>query len=134
MIKFSWKKINNKFDWNAYSVLEYFFLVRGIKVPKYLNRKIPAIVKRAASQGLETGPCFLVNPDIVLQEATAPNELYLYLELASKRNVFDYKIRGVTYLPLVLAEEYQLPWIELNPMMKIENDNIYFKYEQETTV
>ena len=55
----------------------------------------------------------------------------MYLELASKRNIFDYSIRGVKHLPVVLAEEYQLEWIEINPLLSIEKNNIYFKYEQE---
>jgi hypothetical protein len=131
MIKFSWKKINDKFDWNAPSVLEYFFLIRDLKVPAYLHRKIPKLVKQKAMEGLIAGPCFLINPDAALTGAVAPNDLYMYLELASKRNIFDYTIRKVKHLPLVLVEEYQLQWIEINPMMEIKNNNIYFKYEQE---
>lgn len=131
MIKFSWKKINNKLDWNAFSVLEYFHLIRGIQVPSYLNRKVSKEVSRIAAQPLETGPCFVIDIDTALREAQAPMELYTYIELASKRNVFDYQVRGITHLPLVFAEEYQIVWIERNPMMKIENNCIYFRYEQE---
>ena len=131
MIKFSWKKINNKFNWNAYSVLEYFFLIHKIKIPTYLNRKIPELVKNAAMQPLETGPCFLINPIGPLEGAIAPHDLYMYLELVSRRNIFDYEMRGITHLPMLLADKYQLPWVNNNSMMKIEKDNIYFKYEQE---
>ena len=131
MIKFSWEKINNKLDWNAFSVLEYFHLIRGIRIPTYLNRKVPKAVSWAAARPLEPGPCFLVDIDTALREAQAPMQLYTYLELASKRNVFDYKVRGITYLPQALVEEYQLVWIERNPMMKIKDKNIYFRYEQE---
>ena len=132
MIKFSWEKINNKFNWNGYSVLEYFFLMQHVSMPKYLNRKIPAIVKTAAMQPYESGPCFLINPNVALKRAPSPNELHLYLETASKRNIFDYLIRGVKHTPLVLVPEYQHKWIEINPMMQIEKENIYFLYEQET--
>lgn len=131
MIKFSWKKINDKFGWNAYSVLEYFFLVRGIKIPPYLRQKVPKLVELESRKPATVGPCFILNLDGVLKGATNPNELYLYLELASKRNVFEYLVRGVKHLPLALVPEYQLEWVELNPMLKIENANVYFKYEQE---
>jgi hypothetical protein len=131
MTKFSWKKINDIFGWNAFSVLEYFFLKQGIPVPPYLNRKIPKIVKGAADCPYIIGSCFLINLDDVLRAAEAPNELYMYIELASKRNVFDYHVRGMRHLPLALVEEYQIEWIEINPLMKIENNNIYFLYEQE---
>lgn len=131
MIRFSWKKINDKFDWNAFSVLEYFFLIHNLEVPNYLNRKVPEIVKRAALCPLTEGPCFIINSDVVLKEAKSPNDLYMYLELASKRSVFDYLIRGIKYLPLIFAEEHKIPWIKISPMMKIDKDKIFFKYEQE---
>jgi len=131
MTKFSWKKINNKFAWNAYSVLEYFFLKQEIFPPCYLHRKIPKNVKDAAMQPYIKGACFILNLNEVLNAATAPNELYMYLELASKRNIFDYHVRGMIHLPLALSEEYQLEWIKINPMLEIEKDKIIFKYEQE---
>ena len=133
MIKFSWKKINDKFGWNAYSVLEYFFLKQGLKIPPYLTRKVPQNVWKYALLPYEQGPCFLINPNIVLERATAPNELYLYFELASKRNYLDYVVRGVKHLPLPLVPQYQMDWVKINPLLIINNGNIYFKYEQEIT-
>ena len=77
------------------------------------------------------GPCYLINIDAALQNAVDGLNLYNYIELASKRNVFDYHIRGILYLPTVLAEEYHLSMAEVNPMLEIIDDKIYFKYEQE---
>lgn len=131
MIKFSWKGINDKLDWNATSVLEYFFLKEGLFPPCYLHRVTPKNVQLAARQPYEEGPCFILNIDGVLNGAKAPNDLYLYLELASKRSIFDYFVRGTTHLPLALVEEYQLEWVNINPLLTIEKDKVYFKYEQE---
>jgi hypothetical protein len=131
MIKFSWKKINDKLDWNAYSVLEYFYLLHQLPIPPFLRNPIPKNVKEFARAPLEQGPCFIVNSHVLLGRAKNPNELYMYLELASKRNIFDYLVRGVKHLPVALVPEYQLEWVKLNPMLKIENENVYFKYEQE---
>jgi len=130
MIKFSWKKINDKLDWNALSVLEYFFLKQEISLPYYLTRKIPKGVWKCAYEPYPSGTCFIKNINEVLKGAEAPNELYMYLELASKRSVFDYRMRGILYLPLPLIEEYQLQWVELNPLLKIKENKIYFKYEE----
>ena len=130
-IKFSWKKVNDKFDWNVHSVLEYFFLMQDIKPPAYLRSKIPKDVRVAAELPYVPGPCYILDIDGVLNGAVAPNDLYMYLELASKRNVFDYLMRGVRHLPIVLVEEYKIQWIELNPLLTIEKNNSYFKYEQE---
>lgn len=130
-IRFSWKKVNDLFNWNATNVLEYFFLKQEILPPCYLSKKTPKIVRLAAQEPYIPGPCFILNIDEVLKGANAPNDLYMYLELASKRNIFDYLIRGVKYLPLIMVEEYQKEWIEINPLMTIDKDKVFFKYEQE---
>lgn len=131
MIHFSWKRINNKFEWNAQMVLQYFFLKRDIPFPPYLSKKIPSIVLREANLPYPKGPCFIIYPDKVLKEAKYPNDLYIYLELASMRNPFDHAIRGITYLPLIIVPEYLKEVIKVNPLLKIDDDKIYFKYEQE---
>lgn len=130
MIKFSWKKINDKLDWKATAVLHYFYLKEGLLAPKFLGQPSKKVIK-LAMQPYEVGSCFLLNISGVLKGAIAPNDLYMYLELASKRNIFDYHIRGIKYLPLMLVDEYRLDWVEINPMITIEKDNVYFKYEQE---
>jgi hypothetical protein len=129
MIKFSWKKINDKLDWQAFSVLEYFFIKRGIRVPGYLRPRQPLKVCKQAVLPFPKGDCFVLNIDEVLQGATDPNHLYLYLELASKRNVFDYAIRGMRYLPLVYVDEHRKVWVEQNPLLEVVGDKVYFKYE-----
>lgn len=131
MINFSWKSINDKFGWNAYSVLEYFYLKQGIDVPPFLRKKIPKGVKLAAKEPYSKGACFIIEVDKALKEATDPSYLYVYLELASMRNKFDYIIRGVKHLPLAMVPDYLLSWVEINPMLEVKNENIYFKYEQE---
>ncbi len=130
MIKFSWKKVNDKLGWNPYNVLDYFFLKQGV-VSKYSSKKVPKEVQLLVKQPYPKGSCFIRNINEVLIEAERPNDLYMYLELASKRSIFDYHMRGALYLPLPLVEEYHLDWVKLNPLLKIENNKIYFKYEQE---
>ena len=133
MIRFSWKKINDRFDWNAYSVLQYFYIKQGIPIPSHLKHGRLKKVMLVVNLPYPKGDCYLLNPNDLLDSASNPNDIYLYLELASKRNVFDYQMRKVKHLPLVMAEEYQLQWIELNPLLTIQNENIYFKFEQEQT-
>jgi hypothetical protein len=131
MIKFSWKKINNKYSWDIYKVVTYFYLKQQIKVPSFINPKIVENLWKERKCPYISGACFLLYPDRVLENATTPYDLYTYLEVASKRNIFDYMIRGVRHLPIELLEEYELVWVEVNPLLKIENSNVYFKYEQE---
>ena len=129
MIKFSWKKINNKFGWNARSVLQYFYAKRGIEPKFYLGNKKQTILKEAVKPW-PTGYCYLINIDKVLEEATDPNYLYYYLELASKRDLFSYQIRGIRYLPIQFVPEYLMGLVETNPMLEVKDEKVYFKYEQ----
>lgn len=131
MIKFSWKKINNYFGWNALSVLQYFYLKQKIpKSPVLQLRRVSQKIKMEVVKEYPRGPCFLINPNEALLNASSPNDLYIYLELASKRNIFDYKMRGITYLPMYFVPEYLMGLVETNPMLEVKDDKLYFKYEQ----
>lgn len=131
MIKFSWKKINDILHWNAVNVLNYFYLKQGIKPIPYLRYHTSELVKQEVKKPYIPGNCYLLNIDDALRNASDPQHLYIYLELASKRNIFDYRMRGTTTLPIALVPEYQQNWIEYNPMLHIENEKIMFIYEQE---
>lgn len=114
MIKFSWKKINDKLDWDMVDVVHYFISIKDECIPFSIPK----------------GACFLLNINFIIHGYGSIPELYLYLELASKRNIFDYNIRGIKYLPLVLAEEYQLEQIRNSELFKVKNENIHFVYEE----
>lgn len=129
MIKFSFRKINNKFSWNAHRVLEYFYIKRNIK-PKFYLMTEHREVKLEACKAFPEGDCYLINIDAALENAKDPNHLYIYLELASKRNLFDYKMRGISYLPVQFVSEYLMGLVTTNPMLEVKDEKIYFKYEQ----
>ena len=129
MIKFSWKKINDKFGWNAPSVLQYLYMKRCVKPPFYLGRGVRK-AEVEANKPFPDGDCFIRDIDSVLMYAKDPNHLYIYLELASKRSLFDYKMRGIVYLPLYFVPEYVMGLVSTNPMLEVKDDKIYFKYEQ----
>lgn len=109
------------------NVLEYFYLKQELKVPSHLKKFRK--VKYEAAKPYPKGPCFILNLDDLLEDNNDLNHIYTYLELASKRNVFDYLMRGVDYLPLALVPEYLLGLIETNPLLEVYNGNVYFKYE-----
>ena len=116
-MKFSWKKINNKLKWDPIEVVDYFMSIHY----GYEAFAIPR------------GPCFILNLKNLFtdEDYYTTVELYLYLELASKRNIFDYKLRGVRYLPAAFAEQYQLNEIQNSKLFELKDNNIHFKYEQE---
>lgn len=129
MIKFSWKKLNNKFGWNAQNVIQYFYYKRNIKPQFYLGQPKQEVIKSTVEPWI-TGECYLINVDEALRMAQDPQYLYYYLELASKRSLFDYKMRGVNYLPVQFVPEYLMGLVDINPMLEVKDEKIYFKYEQ----
>ena len=129
MIKYSWKKINNKFSWNAQCVIQYFYAKQDIKSQFYLG-PIKRTVLIELHKPWPKGDCFIINLNEALRRAENPNYLYYYLELASKRNLFSYKIQGITYLPIQFVPEYLMGLVETNPMLEVKDEKIYFKYEQ----
>lgn len=124
MIKFSWKKINDKLGWNASNVLRYLYDKRNIKPQFYMFGNKKELFP------FPKGECYFIDLDAALINAKDPNHLYIYLELASKRNLFDYKVRGITYLPIQFVPEYLMGLVETNPMLEVKDEKLYFKYEQ----
>lgn len=131
MIKYSWEKINNKFGWNPYDVLNYFYLKNNLKPPSFIGKKPTKKVIQESKKSYPLGNCYLINVKKLLIEADSPNHIYNYLDLASMRNVFDYSIRGINSLPSIIVPQYLRGWIEVNPYLEERNHNIYFKFEQE---
>ena len=127
MIKFSWEKINNKFGWNGYKVLGYFYARQNI--PSKLTLPVGKEVLRLARSPYPKGDCFLININDALINAPDNGYLYNYLELASKRSLFDYKMRGIKTLPEILVPEYLEGLVSTNPMLERKDGNIIFKYE-----
>ena len=59
------------------------------------------------------------------------DDICLYIALASKRNYFDYKVRGIGYLPAYYAPTIGEFKIRSDLITISKNlDKIYFKYEQ----
>jgi hypothetical protein len=131
MIKFSWNKINNNFDWMALDVLRYFYLMSGADLSLSPGRGISAKIKMEVSKPYPSGPCYLIHPRKLFTAQHEHWRVYNYLELASKRSLFDYQLRGVKHLPLALVPEYMKGLLETNPLLEVKDGNVYFKYEQE---
>lgn len=129
MIKFSWNKINNKFGWVANDVLHYFYLKNGVKTEHFVHKKFTVL--RSVNKPYPSGPCYLINPRGLFTGGHDHLHVYNYLELASKRSLFDYQLRGVRHLPLALVPGCLTGLLQTNPLLEVKDGNVYFKYEQE---
>lgn len=77
------------------------------------------------------GNSFLINPAALFAD-TSTDIVYKaqYIRLAGRRNYAIYKHYGYTYLDLSFYSDIDLDAIKSNPLLKITENKIYFKYEE----
>lgn len=133
MIIYNWKTINKQCNWDKKLVLTYFFAKSFIPAPEHLSKKIPRNLFHIVERPFPKGSSYLINLDALLlnSQLYSLEEIYLYLDLASRRNVFDYKMRGEKTLSTAFLTEIELEQIKRCSLIKLKNDTIYFIYEQE---
>lgn len=75
---------------------------------------------------------YIINPHKLLENSLrgSDTELYIYLDLASKRNIYDYKYMKKSTLKSYYATEYDVNKLHMNTLLEIKNDEIKFKYEE----
>lgn len=78
-----------------------------------------------------SGKSFLLNPKPLLYDAvTDPIYKSQYIKLAGRRDYANYKLFKNTYLDLSLYPDINIGAIKHNPLLKIANNKIYFKFEE----
>ena len=96
---------------------------------KYVHRKwqkLPFFTRE-----MLLGKSFLLNPkDLLADKSTDPSFIAQYIRLAGRRSYTFYKFYGCKYLDLSFYPEINLDAIRHNPLLKIANNHIYFKYEE----
>ena len=133
MIKYDWGKIERICNYDRVNILHYFYLKEKIWIPSYLPKKFEHKVYLKSKELYPIGNSYMLNIVSLLknEEHCTIDQVYNYLLLASMRPHFEYKIRGVNTLPVIIAEAINLDLN--NPLIKIANDKIYFKYETDET-
>lgn len=78
-----------------------------------------------------TGSNFIINPSKFFSDRNI-DILYKaqYIELAGRRSYQHYKDLGYKHLDLSYYPDLNKNAIKYNPILKIENNKIYFKYEE----
>ena len=77
------------------------------------------------------GNSFLINPALLFQDKIT-DTIYKaqYIRLAGRRDYAIYKYYGHKYLDLSYYSDINLDTIKNNPLIKITENKIYFKYEE----
>jgi len=77
------------------------------------------------------GNSFLINPAALFTDTTTDIvHKAQYIRLAGRRNYAIYKHYGYTYLDLSYYSDIDLNAIKSNPLLKITENKINFKYEE----
>ncbi len=94
-------------------------------VPKNAKQKYKPLSKSLH------GSSFLLKPEPFFDDTTTDIIWRVqYLKLAAKRDYTLYKLYGLTYLDTTYIPDLNLTAIEANPLLKIIEHKIYFKYEE----
>lgn len=118
---FDIKRLEQTSQKTGYSLL---VLLKALKA----NR----ILKRFPEISTLKGRSFLLNPDSLFEDrSTDPVHIAQYIKLAGRRSYSLYKVFDVTYLDLALYPEADIQQLKYNPLLKIVNNKIQFKYEDE---
>lgn len=100
-------------------------LMTGIRNNKFSKKEYHASLRLLASM---TKPNFLLNVETILEYNTTVENKCLLFYLAGKRNFADYKLKGISSIPLKLVEN-QLEFYDFgnNPFLHVEGNTINFK-------
>jgi len=130
MIKYDWQKIKKICGYETVNILQYFCFRENLWMPSYLPKEYSHIVfKYAKLHPYPKGNSYIKNIVPVLQNKRGfyINEIYDYIHLASLRSYFDYKVRQIDTLPVVIGKANKMDLN--NPLIEIVDNNIHFNYE-----
>jgi hypothetical protein len=105
----------------AFSLLETFIIKR--KPILYPSKKYNIDLNLS-------GKSWLLNPTALLSCTVEDAYKYQYLILASKRDYTLYLTYKLTSLPISYFPDLDLDKIRFNPLLRVQDNNIHFKYER----
>ena len=125
MIKYNWIKLNNAFSWKPEQVLKYFYVLSNVPCPyQQVRQGEKRVIKELHEYARNYS--FIHGSKQLLTNHAAISEIYEYIQVASIRSYFDYKMRNIDWV-----YRWQAPRsINIhNPLFRIENDKVYLKYD-----
>jgi hypothetical protein len=107
------------FDWRDLKDKNMSIILGCLSDPVYLHRQ-------------KLRDSYILNYSRVLENElkATDSELYIYLDLASHRNYYDYKYNKSNTLKNVFITKYDINKLYMNRLLRIEGGNIAFKYEE----
>jgi len=135
MIKFNWEELKKYSNNDIDKILEYFtnvYVLKGTMYEYLLNNNWAAAVQNSKKPKSN----YILNIDeLILNDLNATKEeQYVYIDLASKRDLFTYyntKGRVVFLVTWKVEKYYNIQTLKTNRLLNIDENNIYLVYEGE---
>jgi hypothetical protein len=136
MIRYNWEVIVKKTKNNPEKIINYFnnvFVAQGEMYEFLINNEWARDIQNES----EEKQSYLLNIEGLIKNDLngTKDEQIVYLDLASKRDMFTYyNTRGkVVFLPYwKVSDQYtDIDRLKLNRLLMIDENNIYFNYEGE---
>jgi hypothetical protein len=130
MITYNWEAIKKYSKNDISKILEYFTNVYVLKgtMYEYLLKN-----KWAAAANIPGNNYILNIDDLILNDLNATKEeQYVYLDLASRRDLFTYhntKGKVIFLYTWKIEKYYNIQQLKTNRLLNIDDNNIYLVYE-----
>lgn len=128
MIKYNWESVLRNTNYNKVLILEYFTNVLYLRDKDYITQnKYAAKIRKE-----KTNINFILNiKDFINNKNKATiEERVIYLDLISRRNLYDYLTNGIVYLKVHhIVGLYDADKLNENRLLSIKNNTIHFIYE-----
>ncbi|MFY8211572.1 MAG: hypothetical protein ACOVLB_02725 [Candidatus Nanopelagicus sp.] len=96
---------------------------------RHFYKKLIPKNRREQSYKNLSGHSFLLNVAPLFKDTVDIAYKVQYIRLAGRRDYSLYKFYKATYLDLSFFKDIDLELIKHNPLLKIDSNKIYFKYE-----
>ena len=133
MITFNWNEIRKQTKDDISKILDYFsnvYVLKGTMYDYLLKHKWAAKIYNSK----EPNNNYILNIDDLLFDSlgSTDEEKFVYLDLASKRDLFTYyntKGRVIFLHNWKIEKYYNINALKTNRLLNIDEDNIYLVYE-----
>lgn len=134
ILRYNWQDLKNRTQGDIDKIREYFINMHILKGEANEFLLHNAWARDIYNSNMKDS--FILNIDGFINNnlRATKMEQYVYLDLLSKRSIFTYyNTKGkATYIAVWKAEKmYDIEKLKANRLLNIEENNIYFVYEQE---
>ena len=131
VIRYNWELLKKYTNSDVHLILEFFDNVYIRKTENYFY--LTTWAARVVAESHNNAPQFILNIKGLIEncKGSTDSEIFVYLDLASKRSYFSFvnSKKMVDYLPIWKIDEYSVEQLKMNRLLNIDDNNIHLLYE-----